>query len=117
MAKEIKAIKAIKATKAIYDSDIVCAINEVVEKCSHFKIGKTGETIQDRGNQPDYQEYDLIQSLFSSPSEDLISILEKRFIDMFIDHSKNDNDKTGEQSVNDEMAKSDEYHLYIVWKQ
>lgn len=110
MAKEVKA-KNCQTDKEIEDS-----INVIAQGCKHFKVGKTGETIQDRGNQPDYQEYDNIQSLFASNSSALISTLEKEYINMFNDHPKNDNDKDGKQSLFDKMADSEEYHLYVVWK-
>lgn len=110
MAKEIKA-KNFQTDKEIEDY-----INDIAKDCKHFKVGKTGETVQDRGNQPDYQEYDNIQSLFASSSSEFISTLEMKYINRFKDHPKNDNDKDGRQSLFDNMADSEEYHLYIVWK-
>lgn len=108
--------KEVKARNCKSDEEIERAIQEIADRCEHFKIGKTGETIQDRGNQPSYQDYDCIQSLFESNSAALISTLEKNFINKFKDHPKNDNDKGGRQSLFDKMTDSDAYHLYIVWK-
>jgi hypothetical protein len=108
--------KEVKAKDCRYISEIKEAINTIAIKCSHFKIGKTGETIEERGNQPDYQKYDSIQCLYTDISDEFISMLEKIFIDDFIDHPNNDNEKDGGQSMNDNMTESSEYHLYIVWK-
>lgn len=100
------------------DKDIENVIREVISRCTSFKIGKTGETIEDRGSQPDYQDdYLYIGSLYASGSDKLISMLEKKFINLFINHSKNDNTKDGEQSMNDAMADdADSYHVYVVWR-
>lgn len=108
--------KEVKAKNCQTDKDIKDYINDIAKVCKHFKLGKTGETIQDRGNQPDYQDYDNIQSLVASNSSALISTLEKKYINMFKDYPKNDNDKDGRQSLFDKMADSEEYHLYVVWK-
>ena len=100
------------------DKDIENVIRKVISRCTSFKIGKTGETIEDRGSQPDYQDdYLYIGSLYASESEELISMLENKFINMFISHPKNDNIKGGEQSQNDTMADDAEsYHVYVVWR-
>ena len=37
-------------------------IEEVIDKCTSFKIGKTGMTLEERGNSPDYaNKYRWIQ--------------------------------------------------------
>ena len=107
--------KEVEARNCKTEKDIKAAIEEIANSCKTFKVGKTGETIQDRGNQQDYQAYDNIQSLFTSNSSALISTLEKTFINKFKDYSNNDNDKDGRQSLFDKMADSDSYHLYVVW--
>ena len=108
--------KELKARNCATESEIEDYISEIAKDCEHFKVGKTGESIQDRGNQPDYQDYLNIQSLFVSNSSAIISALEKKYITIFKDYPNNDNDKDGRQSLFDKMANSDEYHLYIVWK-
>lgn len=108
--------KEVEAKNCQTQEEIELAISEIAAACDHFKIGKTGETIQGRGNQSDYQDYDFIQSLFESNLNALISTYEKEFIDKFKDHPKNDNDKEGRQSLFDKMTGSDTYHLYVVWK-
>ena len=111
MAKEIKKIQCET------DREVIDVIDTIAARCSHFKVGKTGESIQDRGNQPDYQDYDYIQSLFSNSSKSLVSELESLFINKFKKYRNNDNDKDGAQSINDQMKDSGEYHLYVVWKE
>lgn len=108
--------KELKARNCVTEKEIENYISEIAKDCKHFKVGKTGESIQDRGNQPDYQDYDNIQSLFVSNSSAIISALEKKYINSFKDYLNNDNDKDGRQSLFDKMTNSNEYHLYIVWK-
>lgn len=110
MAKEVEALNC------DYYEEVVSSINAIANSCVSFKIGKTGETIEDRGNQKDYQEYEYIQSLFSNGSSELVSHLEESFINKYIDHPKNDNKKDGDQSLNDNMTASKKYHLYVVWR-
>ena len=109
MAKEVEA-KYCKTEKEIEE-----AIENIAKSSNNFKVGKTGETIQERGNQQDYQAYDNIQSLFSSNSSAVISTLEKTFINRFKDYPNNDNDKDGRRSLFDKMTDSDTYQLYVVW--
>lgn len=109
--------KEVQARNCKTDKEIEMAIEGIANSCKNFKVGKTGETIQDRGNQPDYQDYDNIQSLYSSNSSALISTLEKTFINRFKDYTNNDNDKGGRQSLFDKMTDSDVYHLYVVWNE
>lgn len=98
------------------DADIQEAIKLLA--CKSYKIGKTGLKVSERGGKPDYaDDYDYIRCLFSSTSATLISDLESRFINEFIDDPKNDNIKDGEQSEHDNMAEdADKYSLYVVWK-
>ena len=109
--------KEIEMPECKTDTDVQKAIKTIASACKSFKIGKTGKNVSDRGNQSDYADYDYIRCLFSSSSATLISDLETRFINEFIDDSNNDNIKDGEQSEHDNMAEdAEDYHLYIVWK-
>ena len=109
--------KEIEIDECKTQADIQKAIEAIASACQSYKIGKTGEKVSDRGNQPDYSDYDSIRCLFSSSSATLISDLESCYINKFIDDPKNDNIKDGEQSEHDNMSEdTEEFHLYVVWK-
>ena len=74
MAKELVPIECTTI------EEVINAINRIAAECTHFKIGKTGENVQDRGNQEDYQDYDYIRSVFKTESQDLVSYWEGYFI-------------------------------------
>lgn len=88
---------------------IINAKMSLVEK---FKIGKTGDTCEERFK--NYNgEYEDILPLYESNDKDEINKLEADLIDMFIRNEKCDNEKDGDDSINDQM--SDENGNYIVY--
>ena len=93
-------------------------VEEVIAKCTHFKIGKTGQMLEDRKNQPDYSTtYEKIGKIFVSTSKDEVSKMEAYLIDKYKNHPKCDNEKDGEASVHDTMTEdTNEYIVYVVWK-
>ena len=93
-------------------------VEDVIAKCSQFKIGKTGQTLEDRGHQSDYSiEYEWIEKVFVSTSKDEVSKMEAYLIDKYKNHPKCDNEKGGEASVHDAMTEdTSEYIVYVVWK-
>ena len=96
----------------------VVAVNKIAENCTSFKIGKTGQTLGDRKNQPDYSTtYEKIGKIFVSTSKDEVSKMEAYLIDKYKNHPKCDNEKDGEASVHDTMTEdTNEYIVYVVWK-
>ena len=85
---------------------------------SSFKRGKSGMTAEERFSEPDYNgEYDGIEVVYESPSADNVSRIEASLINFFKNHEKCDNIKDGEGSVNDTMADSDKYIVYVVYKE
>lgn len=93
-------------------------IEEVIDKCTSFKIGKTGMTIKERGNSPDYAgKYSWIMPLFERRNPDEVSQMEAHLINTYINYSKCDNEKNGVSSIHDEMKDgAEKYYVYIVWK-
>lgn len=85
-----------------------------------FKIGKTGQSKEDRLAQyiadPNEEDYVDIECVFSGSKQEA-SDMESFLIDYYKDHFKCDNIKAGKASSNDEMADADIYHVYVVWKQ
>lgn len=88
------------------------SINAVMSQVEKFKIGKIGDTCDER--LANYNgEYDKIISLHESSDKDEISRLEADLINMFIHNNKCMNEKDGEDSINDPMT--DENNNYIVY--
>lgn len=89
-------------------------VDEVIPNCSSFKIGKTGDTLEDRLN--NYNgEYNHIDLVFLG-GELEVDDMELFLIDKYISHPKCDNKKDGSASSNDTMAEDAEmYKVYIVW--
>jgi hypothetical protein len=93
-------------------------IEEVIDKCTSFKIGKTGMTLEERGNSSDYaSKYKWIQEVFASKDPTEVSQMEAHLINHYINYSKCDNEKNGVSSIHDEMKDgAEKYYVYIVWK-
>lgn len=98
-------------------SGAIRLVNAIIPDCTSFKIGKTGQDVEDRRKEPDYQDlYPNIKWLISTPWVDAAGRMEAALIDAFIDNSRCDNIKDGEASVNDNMAEAERYFVYIVWR-
>ncbi len=97
--------------------EAMAKIYAIIAECASFKIGKTGETLLDRLNQPDYNDvYTHIVSVFTGAKED-VDDMETYLINTYLNHPKCDNKKDGGASKNDTMAEdADGYHVYVVWK-
>lgn len=93
-------------------------IEEVIDKCTSFKIGKTGMTLEERGNSPDYaNKYRWIQEVFASKDPNEVSQMEAHLINTYINWARCDNEKDGVLSIHDEMKDgAEKYYVYIVWK-
>ena len=93
-------------------------IEEVIDKCTSFKIGKTGMTLEERGNSPDYAgKYKWIQEVFASNDPGEVSQMEAYLINTYIVYDRCDNEKNGVSSIHDEMKDgAEKYYVYIVWK-
>lgn len=96
--------------------EAIAKIDAIIAECTSFKIGKTGETLLDRLNQPDYNDvYTHITSVFDGNMED-VDDMESYLINTYLNHPKCDNKKDGGASNNDTMGKNaDEYFVYIVY--
>lgn len=93
-------------------------IEEVIDKCTSFKIGKTGMTLEERGNSPDYaNKYRWIQEVFASKDPNEVSQMEAHLINTYINWARCDNEKDGAASIYDHMSDdATKYYVYIVWK-
>lgn len=114
------------ASKVVQNLWMVCAqeearrkqIDEVISKCVSFKIGKTGMTLEERGNSPDYaNKYKWIEPLYESSNLDDVSRMEAHLINNYINRTCCDNEKDGAASIYDHMADdATKYYVYIVWR-
>ena len=96
---------------------IASLIASCAKDWNSFKIGKSGMTAEERFSEPDYNGvYDDIMVVYESSFADNVSKMEASLIKCFIDNEKCENIKDGEGSVNDTMADSDEYIVYVVYK-
>lgn len=93
-------------------------IEEVIDKCTSFKIGKTGMTLEERGNSSDYaSKYKWIQEVFASKDPTEVSQMEAHLINTYINWACCDNEKDGAASIYDHMADdATKYYVYIVWR-
>lgn len=89
----------------------------LVKDAKSFKIGKTSQKLADRRDQLDYRNvYPNIKAIFTSSTKELVDVAEAEIIDACIDDSKCDNEKDGTKNLNDTMAESQNYHVYVVWR-
>ena len=96
----------------------VSRLDNVINKCQSFKIGKTSD-LEKRHDAPDYRDkYPNMEVLYSSRSEVMVSYVEKILIDACISDvaDKCDNEKSGKESVGDRMDSSSIYYVYVVWR-
>ena len=93
----------------------VARINEIRLNCTSYKIGKTGQLLADRLNEPDYRDvYSAIEPVYESNSKEMCSYVESQLIDSFISDPKCDNVKDGEHSLGDELADNAPFYVYVV---
>lgn len=78
---------------------------------SNFKIGKTGQTIEERYNEEYSDTYDYYEVIGSSENKSTIDNFEKYMIDRFSNLPKCNNDQIG----GGEMVKSNKYIVYLVY--
>ena len=78
---------------------------------SNFKIGKTGQAIEERYDQEYSDIYDFYEEVGSSENAEVIDNFEEYLIKRFQDLDNCDNDQIG----GGEMTESDRYIVYIVY--
>lgn len=96
-------------------------IDAVERDCLSFKIGKTGQSKEQRLAQykadPNEEDYQGIEFVFSGNKQD-VDDMESFLIDYYKDNPKCDNKRDGEVSNNDKMADDEDvYHVYVVWNE
>ena len=78
---------------------------------SNFKIGKTGQTIEDRYNQEYWDDYSFYEVIGNSTEAEDVDLCEKYLIERFLEFPNCDNDHIG----GGEMTESERYIVYVVY--
>ena len=78
---------------------------------SNFKIGKTGQTVEERYHEEYSDTYNYYEVIGSSDNETIIDDFEEYMIERFKDLSNCDNDQIG----GGEMTKSNKYIVYLMY--
>ncbi len=96
-----------------FPAEVEKDIDNIALKGSRFKIGKTGQTLNEKFDSEYQKEYTHIHELLSSNDAGLIERLEGHFIEKYKEHPKNDNEIEGSAG---KMKPTGTYYLYVVYK-
>ena len=91
--------------------DLGNAIQNKLAVMKNFKIGKTGQTVDERFRQEHESAYANVSELGVSHSKEIIDECEKYLIKRFKACTTCDNQQIG----GGDMGKSDTYRIYLVW--
>ena len=94
---------------------MVPAIENIAKDGCYFKIGKTGQTVEERFKSDDYNTYDRFSTLHSSGDQSEVDELEKTLIEHFRS-STYEEQCENKVSDNHDMKESGEYHVYVVYR-
>lgn len=103
-----------KAILEFVQSSVVSKVEMIVVGCKSFKIGKTGQTKEERfaGYKDEYEEYSVVYE----GSRKMVSDMESYLIRYYKDNPKCDNERGPKASNKDEMKEdSTKFHVYVVW--
>ena len=92
-------------------------VDSIIPLCEIFKIGKTGQPIDDRFDNSDYpKHFDRITEVFRGDKKE-VDDMESYLIDYYKNNPKCVNGKDGGASNNDPMKPNAKiYYVYVVWK-
>jgi hypothetical protein len=90
---------------------IASSLKSSISGYSNFKIGKTGQTLEDRFGTDYKEDYAYMKQLGYSDSSSTIDNLEEYLIKEFMNYSNCDNEQVG----GGEMASSKKYIVYLVY--
>lgn len=103
----------------LIDARIIAAaeyeVNKCIVGCKAFKIGKTGQTRDERLTEYG-DEYTNMEFVYSGSREE-VDDMESILIEYYSLHHKCENIKDGLKSNTDKMKEeASEYHVYVVWR-
>lgn len=91
--------------------DLAATIREKIPSMTKFKIGKTGQELDERYRQEHEVNYKNIVSLGNSTSKEVINNCEEYLTKEFINNSKCDNKQIG----GGDMGSSSIYIIHLAW--
>ncbi len=91
--------------------EVKAKIDKKIQLVSKFKIGKSGQSADERFRQNYEDEFRFIDEICFHENESSIDELEE----YLIAHFKNDSRCQNEQVGGGEMTKSNKYIIYLVW--
>ncbi|HPM48150.1 MAG TPA: hypothetical protein PL056_13880 [bacterium] len=91
-------------------------ISDIGNVCEKFKIGKTGQTLEERFQGEYQQEYDNIVEVYRNKKKEIVDFMEMFLIDHFMKSKEYSDKLQNEQVGGGEMADFDEYYVYVVYK-
>ena len=92
--------------------EAVQKVSNIAAKFNSFKIGKTGQNLDDRFDSNYKETYSEIRLICRSKNKGDIDNWEEKLIERFKSDPKNDNEIIG----GGDMGDSDEYYIYVVVK-
>lgn len=92
-------------------TEIKNQVDEKIKNVKSFKIGKTGQTVQDRFDEKYKNEFNYIEELGWSETMSTIDEAEEYLISEFINNKKCKNEQIG----SGKMTESKRYVIYMVW--
>jgi hypothetical protein len=93
-------------------SDFIKGVIETITHATTFKIGKTGQTIDDRFRGDHESNYKSIKEIGGSNNKSFVDGMEVELIKYFKTNHKNcDNEQEG----GGDMCQSERYLIYVVW--
>lgn len=92
-------------------------VEEVIKNCKSFKIGKTGQDLNERFHGGYADMYKGIKQIISSSDPEKVSDIEAYLINSYKNDNRCDNEKDGSSSIYDDMKEgAQKYYVYIVWR-
>lgn len=94
-------------------------IRKIASKCDRFKIGETGQTLEQRFSDPEYSSnYDTISSIYKSQDKTLIDNLEEKLIEYAMRYypTKCDNRSPKSHGMTTDKKEPIHYSIYMVHK-
>ena len=91
--------------------ELAIELEPQLKAMSNFKIGKTGQTIENRFDQEYSKDYNFCKVVGHSSEKETIDSVEMYLIERFHSLPNCDNEQIG----GGEMAESDRYLVYVVY--
>lgn len=98
------------------EEEVVTMVEAIGQRVKRFKIGKTGQALEERFDSEYSELYDNIRQICASDDKKAIDDLERRLIVYFTTRSPSRNKCDNDQEGGGEMGKAEKYLIYVVYK-